>query len=268
MGLKGESMSKEIQVRTKMSDRQFGLASFYGVTLDLDCDGPILSGQQSVGLAWEALGNEDCGTPPGLVAIRNEDATNYIEVAMDAAGSHIFAKLLPGDFALWTPHPDSLIYLRAHTGACLTSKVVAATVTPNGYTIHTSADFVTGSKATLEIKADVLNVGVDVAWTSQVGLASGEASWRSVIGTYDVQGTHTLIHRATGYHKFLMAFNHGDSGSVGFAVDASGDYDVAILPRGGVLFLSGNTGNLYAAEYGDQTDSARIILSELVTDGA
>lgn len=53
----------------------------------------------------------------GYVWLENQDATNYIQVGI-AVGVY-FARLLPGDFALF-PHNLDLgtLYLKANTAAC------------------------------------------------------------------------------------------------------------------------------------------------------
>lgn len=53
---------------------------------------------QDIGTAYEAIAlGADLGTP-GIGKFRNLDPTNYVELAIDVAGTKgAFAKLLPGD---------------------------------------------------------------------------------------------------------------------------------------------------------------------------
>ncbi len=53
---------------------------------------------------------------PSKLLVKNLDATNYVELAADAAGATITDKLLPDDFVLRSP--VAVIYARAHAADC------------------------------------------------------------------------------------------------------------------------------------------------------
>jgi len=51
------------------------------------------------------------------VTVRNNDAANYVELAVDSGGTYIFAKLLAGEFQPIKRIP-ALPYIRANTASC------------------------------------------------------------------------------------------------------------------------------------------------------
>lgn len=59
---------------------------------------------------------------PGLMLFKNEDATNFVELATDAAGVNKFARLNKGESALFRKNGD--IHIKANTAPC--SVLVAA----------------------------------------------------------------------------------------------------------------------------------------------
>lgn len=70
---------------------------------------------QNVGTSAELLDKGDIGTV-GYLFVKNLDPTNYVELALDSGATQIFAKLLPGEFALIPTRQQC--YGRANTGAC------------------------------------------------------------------------------------------------------------------------------------------------------
>ena len=71
--------------------------------------------------SWQAL-NLPTLSSIQRIAIKNEDATNYVEIAFDNAGSSKLAKLVAGD-GLYVPLPASItaLYAQANTAACILS---------------------------------------------------------------------------------------------------------------------------------------------------
>lgn len=72
------------------------------------------SGIQTIGTTEEALQKGDVGTI-GYVAIRNTDATNYVEVGSTTGVYSI--KLLPGKGCV-VPWNASTVLIKANTAAC------------------------------------------------------------------------------------------------------------------------------------------------------
>lgn len=87
---------------------------------DLSGDNQV-STVQSIGTSWEALTLTDLASTE-LIAIRNLDATNFVEVAVEAAGANKFAKLgistSPTSVCYFAPAGGVTIYAKADTGAC------------------------------------------------------------------------------------------------------------------------------------------------------
>jgi hypothetical protein len=69
---------------------------------------------QDIGTSAEALSMVDV-TTIGYILLRNLDPTNYVELGLDAAvTAQVFAKLLPGDIALF-PAKTATMYAKANT---------------------------------------------------------------------------------------------------------------------------------------------------------
>ena len=77
----------------------------------------MLSNVQIVGAVAEALVLGDVATV-GYVLIKNLDATNYVEIALDApCTAQVFCKVLAGDFALF-PAKTATMYALANLAPC------------------------------------------------------------------------------------------------------------------------------------------------------
>jgi hypothetical protein len=86
-------------------------------------DGFVSQLQKILASGWNAIGIGNCASAD-LVAIKNLDAANYIEVALDNAGANKIAKLTgkaggKGRF-LFLPLPaGTTLYAKANTADCL-----------------------------------------------------------------------------------------------------------------------------------------------------
>ncbi len=54
-----------------------------------------------------------------LLAVKNTDATNYVELATANDGSAIFAKLTAGRFSFVACNPSATYYVKANTASCV-----------------------------------------------------------------------------------------------------------------------------------------------------
>ena len=77
---------------------------------------------QTIGTTAELISKGDIGTV-GCLLVKNLDATNYIDIALDSGMTNKFAKLMPGDFLL-IPTGGVLPYAKANTAACQVLAVV------------------------------------------------------------------------------------------------------------------------------------------------
>jgi len=71
---------------------------------------------QNIGTTAEQLVIGDCATL-GYLFVKNLDATNYVQLGLDASVTQIFAKLRPNEFCL-VPANQNAIYAKANTAAC------------------------------------------------------------------------------------------------------------------------------------------------------
>ena len=80
-------------------------------------DLPQMGVQTAVTTSWAAL---ELGgvTVPDWLMVKNADATNYVELAIDNAGTNKIAKLTAGRAALFPPIAGVTYYVQAHTANC------------------------------------------------------------------------------------------------------------------------------------------------------
>lgn len=72
---------------------------------------------KTVTTSWTAIDVSMLGSVD-LLGIRNTDATNYIQIALDNAGAKIFGKLTPGR-GMWLPgEPTATYYFKANSASC------------------------------------------------------------------------------------------------------------------------------------------------------
>jgi hypothetical protein len=76
----------------------------------------MIENVQTVGTSAELIVLEDVDSPSQIL-LKNLDATNYVEIALDSGMTNKFAKLLPGEALLIRPSSATL-YARANTAAC------------------------------------------------------------------------------------------------------------------------------------------------------
>ena len=80
---------------------------------------------QSIATSWTAVSLGPVSAFD-LVLIKNNDLTNYVQLASANDGTGIFARLSPGRGACWPADPGTTIYAKAHTAACIIGIVGAA----------------------------------------------------------------------------------------------------------------------------------------------
>jgi hypothetical protein len=108
-------MANEITATASLSASKGGASINNSGSKVADMAGDQMIGNvQAVGTAAEALNVGDVSTI-GYVYLKNMDATNFVEVALDSAVStQIFAKLLPGDVTL-VKAKTATMYVKADT---------------------------------------------------------------------------------------------------------------------------------------------------------
>jgi hypothetical protein len=110
-------MANEIGVSASIAASKGGATISASGTDTADMSGDqMIANVQSVGTSAEALQLGDVSTI-GYLFLKNMDATNYVEVALDSAVStQIFAKLLAGDVTL-VKAATATLYAKANTAA-------------------------------------------------------------------------------------------------------------------------------------------------------
>lgn len=117
-------MSNEIQKSIYLSVTKSGQTNTlshanHNITMAGD---EMISNVQTIGeSAWELVSFGDCASI-GECALKNLDATNFIELALDDAGASKIAKLLASRSAC-IPFSSTTIYAKADTAACKLSVV-------------------------------------------------------------------------------------------------------------------------------------------------
>lgn len=107
-------MANEIQIALQLSTSKSGRSIAWQFQVNATQTGPgkyddVLTATTS----WTQLTLTDVA--PGWMAIKNDDATNFMEVSGAADGSGFKAKLLPGEFFPF--RKNSSIYVKADTAS-------------------------------------------------------------------------------------------------------------------------------------------------------
>jgi len=225
-------MSDYIKAYAHFAGTQDGMTAFCGSNVTYDLTGTVLAQTQNVGTSAELLdlGDVGGGSAPGLIYIRNIDATNYLEIALDSGMTKKFAKIIAGAVAIFCPAASSY-YVRADTSAVNIELIacgqvsVSSTISPIRDTTSLSA----GNSAYLSASVTGIAGGVAV---NGAGSFTGSAS-SHLIG-------HTLEPKAASPEQrginacYMMAVNSGvEDITAGLA---SGSDAFAILPAGGGFF--------------------------------
>lgn len=110
-------MANEIKVRVTLDVNKGGAAMVQNLALTLTMAGDeMISNVQTVGTTVEAVVVGDV-TTIGYVLMKNLDATNFVLVGVDAAGTENTIKMLAGDVCLF-PASAAALYAKADTAAC------------------------------------------------------------------------------------------------------------------------------------------------------
>ena len=109
-------MANEITARASLSVAKNAAAVANDFTITATLAGTkFFSNIQNIGTTAEALDFNDLATA-NLLLVKNLDATNYVEIALDSGLTYKFAKLPPGEFLLLRPTTATL-YAKANTAA-------------------------------------------------------------------------------------------------------------------------------------------------------
>lgn len=124
-------MANEITFAASLSISKSGATATGNITDQEDLAGVgKLATTQNIGTAAETLTFPSDLTTEGITYlwIRNLDATNYVELALDSGMAQVFAKIPAGKVALFPPATGNpTIYARANTAAVNVQIVAAGT---------------------------------------------------------------------------------------------------------------------------------------------
>ena len=115
-------MANEISARVRLTASKNGAIVACDETITFDMAGnETLDATQLIGTAAEALTFGEMANA-GTLAVKNLDATNYVELSMASDATNPFAKLKPGRWCL-VPASAATYYAKANTAACRIRKV-------------------------------------------------------------------------------------------------------------------------------------------------
>lgn len=111
-------MANEISVSAALAVSKGGvtLTATGSKQLDMGAD-DMRHFTQIVGTSAEVLEMTDITGVPGYLLVKNLDATNYVELALDSGMTDKICKLLAGQVALFPPS-TATIYALANTASC------------------------------------------------------------------------------------------------------------------------------------------------------
>lgn len=113
-------MANEKRLSLSFAVVKDGVTAQLAKTTTGDLSGDQLSATvQSIGTSWEAIVVTDLASVE-LIAISNLDATNFVEVAVESAGTNKFAKLTAAGT------PKSTLYVPAASGVTFYAKADTA----------------------------------------------------------------------------------------------------------------------------------------------
>ncbi|SRR6266540_1987580 len=109
-------MANEINIQAILTVQRFTPALQGAGNKDITQTGTHgITNVQNVGTAAELLTFVDVATL-GYLFVKNLDATNYMQLALDSGFAQIFAKIRPGEFCL-LPANQNTVYAKANTAA-------------------------------------------------------------------------------------------------------------------------------------------------------
>lgn len=111
-------MANEISASASLTIAKGGVTLAHSSTATHDMSGnEMIHRTQVVGTSAEQVTFGDITGAPGMLKVTNQDATNYVELALDSGMTNTFAKIRPGGVALFQP-ASATLYARANTAAC------------------------------------------------------------------------------------------------------------------------------------------------------
>lgn len=111
-------MAKEIKFSVDLSASKGGASVSLRTSGTLDMAGDdMLQTTQVIGTTAELVGLGEITGTPGMIAIQNLDATNFVEIGGDSGLTVFKIKIPPLKAALFTP-TSGTIYAQADTAAC------------------------------------------------------------------------------------------------------------------------------------------------------
>ena len=114
-------MANELGIIVQLKWAKGGVALSHSTTSTRDMTGAVLyQNVQAIGTSTEQITlPADLAGVPGMIVLKNLDATNFIEIGLDSASpmTQKFAKLLPGQI-IPIPPSTATLYAKADTAAC------------------------------------------------------------------------------------------------------------------------------------------------------
>jgi len=112
-------MANELSMILQLKWAKGGVALTHSTSSPRDMAGAVLyQNVQAIGTSTEQIEfPADLTGVPGMIVLKNLNATNFIEVGLNTPVTQIFAKLMPGQI-MPIPPSTATLYAKANTAAC------------------------------------------------------------------------------------------------------------------------------------------------------
>jgi hypothetical protein len=111
-------MANEISQRIALSVTKNGATASFSANTRITMAGDdYMTGTQNIGTTAEVIALGDITGAPSQIAIKNLDATNFVEIGGDSGLTVFKLKIRPGHSQLFEPSAAT-IYAKADTAAC------------------------------------------------------------------------------------------------------------------------------------------------------
>lgn len=227
-------MANEIFVKLSLAAQLSGSHVLFGLVGYLDLNGDNFVHQnQTVGIVDETLDLGDIsGTP--LLYLRNQDATNYVDVALDAAHAKRFARFKAGQSGIFVPG-NATLHLKADTAACLMEVLALEAVTGYSALDRFVPDMPANGTMKTSIELTAVKSGFSLAASSTVEISTMTLFEHA---TFQKNNTPSLLFEgpiATADIDWLAARSR--TAIAGMLQHASGSDDIIDLNEEGAFAL-------------------------------
>jgi hypothetical protein len=118
-------MANELSSNGNFRFTKGGLTTSANASFVATVTGQVCAMNQVATTSWVALNTPAAIAAIARIFVKNEDATNFIELSTDSGGSPVLCKLVAGEFnSISLPAAVAALYVRADTASCNVSFIV------------------------------------------------------------------------------------------------------------------------------------------------